>query len=127
VSRNARQTEVRPKPARRTQPGRRLYPPVSRWHVAAVWILGMAPAVFLPGALNRFVFLKLALGAEAIACALMAKLPGRLQRSSRILLMLAGITLASSALLVRPRSPSALGGRRATRDWSRSPSTWEPS
>jgi hypothetical protein len=67
--------------------------------VAAIWLLGLAPAVFLPGALNRFVFMKLTLGAFALACALMANLPGRMQRSSRILLILAGITLASSALL----------------------------
>ncbi|NMM23536.1 MAG: hypothetical protein HHJ11_08555 [Phycicoccus sp.] len=55
--------------------------------------------MFLPGALNRFVFIKLALGAVAIACALMATLPGRVQRSSRVVLILAGITLALSALL----------------------------
>jgi Flp pilus assembly protein TadD len=67
--------------------------------VAAIWILGLAPAVVLPGALNRFVFIKLTLGAAALACALMAGLPGRLQRSSRILLILAGVTLASAALL----------------------------
>jgi len=67
--------------------------------VAAVWILGLAPAVFLPGALNRFVFIKLTLGAAALACALMATLPGRVPRGSRVLLILAGITLASSALL----------------------------
>ena len=67
--------------------------------MAAVWLLGLAPAVFLPGALNRFVFIKLALAMVAIACALMAELPGRLQRRSRILLILGGITLASSACL----------------------------
>jgi Flp pilus assembly protein TadD len=80
-------------------PGRPSYPAVSRWHVAAVWLLGLAPAVFLPGALNRFVFLKLALGAAALACALMAALPGRLQRGSRIAVTLAGSALAVSALL----------------------------
>ena len=85
--------------ARPAQLERPLYPAISRWHVAAVWILGLAPAVVLPGALNRFVFIKLALGAAALACALMAQLPGRLQRSTRILLVLAGITLAASALL----------------------------
>ena len=89
----------RPAAAGRGQPGRASYPSVSRWHVAAVWLLGLAPAVFLPGALNRFVFLKLALVAAAVACALMAELPGRLQRGSRIVLSLAGITLAASALL----------------------------
>jgi O-antigen ligase len=62
-------------------------------------MLGLAPAVFLPGALNRFMFIKLALAAAALACALMAGLPGRLQRSSRILLTLAATTLAGSALL----------------------------
>jgi O-antigen ligase len=67
--------------------------------VVAIWLLGLAPAVILPGALNRFVFIKLTLGAAAIACALMAPLPGRLQRGSRILLVLAGITLAAAALL----------------------------
>jgi Flp pilus assembly protein TadD/O-antigen ligase len=67
--------------------------------VAAIWILGLAPAVFLPGALNRFVFIKLAFGAAALACALMAGLPGRLQRGSRIGLILTGITLAAAALL----------------------------
>jgi hypothetical protein len=49
--------------------------------------------------LNRFVFIKLTLGAAALACALMAGLPGRLQRGSRILLVLAGVTLGVSALL----------------------------
>ena len=67
--------------------------------MAAIWILAMAPAAFLPGSLNRFVFIKLTLGAAALACALMATLPGRLQRNSRILLVLAGLTLATSALL----------------------------
>jgi O-antigen ligase len=101
VSGRARQTRVRAKAkaARSGRPGRPSYPAVSRWQVAAVWILGLAPAAFLPGALNRFVFIKLTLGAAALACALMAGLPGRLQRSSRILLTLAGVTLAASALL----------------------------
>ena len=85
--------------ARRVNPQPPSYPPVSRWQVAALWIVGLAPAVFLPGAWNRFVFIKLTLGAVALACALMAKLPGRLQRSSRILLILAGFTLTASALL----------------------------
>ena len=60
---------------------------------------GTCPAVILTGALNRFVFIKLAMGAAAIACALMAELPGRLQRHSRTLLILAAITLAVSAFL----------------------------
>lgn len=67
--------------------------------MAAVWLVGLAPAAFLPGALNRFVFIKLALGATALACALMAKLPGRVGRGSQILLVLAGVTPAASALL----------------------------
>jgi hypothetical protein len=86
------------KAARARPPRRRSYPAVSPWHVAAVWLLGLAPAVFLPEALNRFVFIKLALGAAALVCALMAALPGRLQRRSRILLILAGVTLAVAAL-----------------------------
>lgn len=101
MSGRARQARVRAKAkaARSGRPGRPSYPAVSRWQVAAVWTLGLAPAAFLPGALNRFVFIKLTLGAAALACALMAGLPGRLQRSSRILLTLAGVTLAASALL----------------------------
>jgi len=65
VSRRGRQAGVRANAARRGQPGRPSYPAVSRWHVAAVWILGLAPAVSLPEALNRFVFIKLTLGAVA--------------------------------------------------------------
>ncbi|MEP7193174.1 MAG: O-antigen ligase family protein [Actinomycetota bacterium] len=67
--------------------------------MVAIWLVGLAPAVFLPGALNRFVFIKLSLGAAALACALMAGLPGRLQRGPRILLVLGGVTLGVSALL----------------------------
>ena len=101
MSGRARQARVRAKAkaARSGRPGRPSYPAVSRWQVAAVWTLGLAPAAFLPGALNRFVFIKLTLGAAALACALMAGLPGRLQRSSRVLLTLAGATLTASALL----------------------------
>ncbi len=98
MSRPGIQNPVR-RVARRAQGERPSYPAISRWHVAAVWILSLAPAVVLPGALNRFVFIKLAFGAAAVACALMAQVSGRLQRSSRILLTLAGITLAASALL----------------------------
>lgn len=99
MSRRRISSGVRPRAAIRAQPQRLSYPAVSRWHVSALWTLGLAPAAFMPGALNRFVFVKLALGAAALACALMASLPGRVQRRSRILLTLAGITLASSALL----------------------------
>jgi hypothetical protein len=90
---------TRPKAARRAQPERPSYPAVSQWHVAAIWLLGLAPAVFLPEALNRFVFIKLAVGAAAVVCGLMAALPGRLQRRPRILLILGGVTLVAAALL----------------------------
>jgi hypothetical protein len=69
VSGRGRGAGVRPKAARRGQTGRPSYPGVSRGQVSAIWLLGLAPAVFLPGALNRFVFIKLTLGAAAIACA----------------------------------------------------------
>ena len=55
---------VRNKATGTAQPRRPSYPLVSSWQVAAVWLLGLA--VFLPGALNRFVFLKLAFGAAAL-------------------------------------------------------------
>jgi hypothetical protein len=99
VSRSQRGVQVRAKDPRSPQPEKVSYPAVSRWQVAAIWLLGLAPAAFLPGALNRFVFIKLTFGAAALACALMAGLPGRLERGSRILLILGGVTLAASALL----------------------------
>jgi O-Antigen ligase len=101
VSRHSSRAPARTKAkvARARPPKRRSYPAVSPWHVAAVWLLGLAPAVFLPEALNRFVFIKLAVGAAAVVCGLMAALPGRLQRRPRILLILAGVTLVAAALL----------------------------
>lgn len=64
-----------------------------------MWLVGLAPAVFLPGALNRFVFLKLAVVAAAWACALMGARPVRLQRRVLVVLGLGAAVLAVSAAL----------------------------
>lgn len=71
----------------------------SRWQIAAVWLLGLAPAMILPGALNRFVFIKLTFGAAAVGCAMMARPTGRLQRQA-VTALWAGFTvlLLSAAL-----------------------------
>jgi O-antigen ligase len=61
--------------------------------------MSLAPAAFFPGALNRFVFIKISLGFAALACALMSPAGSRLQKRAKILLLAGAGTLIAAALL----------------------------
>ncbi len=66
-----------------------------RW---AILLLALAGAAFLPGALDRFVFPKLALAAAGVALALTAPAHGSLPRVTTWLLIAAGLILLAAAL-----------------------------
>ncbi len=68
---------------------------VTRW---AILLLAVAGAGFLPGALDRFVFPKLALAAAGVVLALSAPARGALPRVAKWLLVLAGLILLAAAL-----------------------------
>jgi O-antigen ligase len=65
---------------------------------AALALLAVSGAVFLPEALNRFVFPKLAVAAAGIALALTVAPRGRLPRPAAILIALAAVDLVLAAL-----------------------------
>lgn len=67
-----------------------------RWALA---LFGLAGAVFLPEALNRFLFAKLVVVAAAVALALAGPARGRLPRAAVVLLALAGLDLLVAALV----------------------------
>jgi hypothetical protein len=75
--------------------GERLGSSVARW---AILLLAVAGAAFLPGALDRFVFPKLALDAAGVALALSVPARGALPRAGKWLLALAGLILLAAAL-----------------------------
>ncbi len=66
-----------------------------RW---AILLLSVAGAGFLPGALDRFVFPKLALAAAGVVLALTVPARGALPRAPKLLLLLAGLILLGAAL-----------------------------
>lgn len=66
-----------------------------RW---AILLLALAGAAFLPGALDRFVFPKLALAAAGVMLALSVPSRGALPRAAKWLLLLAGLILLGAAL-----------------------------
>jgi O-antigen ligase len=75
--------------------------PTTRSAVAERWALalfGIAGAVFLPEALNRFVFPKLVVVALALLLAMAAPARGRLPRAALVVLALAGVLLLAAAL-----------------------------
>jgi O-antigen ligase len=69
--------------------------PRERWALAA---LALSGAVFVPLALNRFVFAKLALAAAAIVLAFAVRPRGRLPRAAVALLLASAIVLMLAAL-----------------------------
>jgi O-Antigen ligase len=75
--------------------GERLGASRARW---AILLLAIAGAGFLPGALDRFVFPKLALDAAGVALALSVPARGALPRAAKWLLVLAGLILLAAAL-----------------------------
>jgi hypothetical protein len=75
--------------------GKRLGASAARW---AILLLAVAGAGFLPGALDRFVFPKLALDAAGVALALSVPARGALPRAGKWLLVLAGLILLAAAL-----------------------------
>jgi O-antigen ligase len=66
-----------------------------RW---AILVLAVAGAGFLPGALDRFVFPKLALAAAGVVLALSVPARGALSPTARWLLLLVGLILLAAAL-----------------------------
>ncbi len=65
---------------------------------AALMLLAIAGAVFLPGALDRFVFPKLAVAAAGVTLALTVPARGRLPRGVIGMVALAGVLLLAAAL-----------------------------
>jgi Protein of unknown function (DUF2892). len=59
----------------------------------------LAPAAFFPGALNRFVFIKISLGFAGLACALVGPARSKFQKEAKLLLIAAAATLIAAALL----------------------------
>ena len=77
-----------------------------RW---AILLLAVAGAAFLPGALDRFVFPKLALASAGVVLAATVPARGRLPRAVRWLLLLAGAILLVAALIGPAPLAQALG------------------
>jgi O-Antigen ligase len=67
-----------------------------RW---AILLLAVAGAAFLPGALDRFVFPKLALAAAGVLLAVSGPARGTLPRAAMWLLLLSGLLLLAAALI----------------------------
>jgi O-antigen ligase/Flp pilus assembly protein TadD len=84
-------------------------PPATQWQYAAIWLMSLAPVAFFPGALNRFVFLKISLGFAGLACALMSPAGSRLQKRAKILLLAGAGTLFAAALLGQAPVAQILG------------------
>jgi O-antigen ligase len=76
---------------------------------AALAMLGLCSVVVLPGALNRFVFGKLAVAALGVALAAVAPARGRLPRAATALLAVAAGLLLTAAL-TEPVPRAALAG-----------------
>ena len=91
------------------KPAADIRPPATRWQYAAIWLMSLAPAAFLPGALNRFVFIKITLGFAALACALMSPASSRLRKRAKVLLLAGAGTLFAAALLGQAPVAQILG------------------
>jgi hypothetical protein len=79
---------------------------VQRWAIALVLLSAVA---IVPGALDRFVFGKLAVAAAGIALAFVAAAQGRLARDVRVLLAVGGVALVLSAVFSRSPAAALLG------------------
>jgi hypothetical protein len=80
--------------------------PTERWALA---LFALAGALFLPEALNRFVFPKLVVVAVALLLATAAPARGRLPRAAVVLLALAATSLLAAALADGTPLPALLG------------------
>lgn len=73
--------------------------PAPRISLVAIWLAVGATAAFLPGAMDRWVFPKLALAVIAVVAASLAPAVGRLPRWILIMVVAAVVSIAASALL----------------------------
>jgi O-antigen ligase/polysaccharide polymerase Wzy-like membrane protein len=82
---------------------------LARSERAALTALAIAPAVVIPGGLNRFVFGKLAVAAFGVLCAAIAPARGRLPRAAWWWLAAAGLLLVLAALSSRNPHAELIG------------------
>lgn len=84
--------------------------PVTTYARASIWLIGLSPLVWIPGAFNRFVFGKLLVVALAIALGALAARSGKLPKVVQYL-ALAGLAWFTIACLLSPTPLASLVGR----------------